>query len=496
MIAVNLDDRRDRRTARNVILLIGDGMGQAHRLAGQLFAAGRTGRLAMDRLPHVGLMGTTCADPGSFVTDSAAAATALATGVKTYNGAIAVDLDGRPRPTILELAKRAGKAVGLVTTCQITDATPAAFGAHVPHRSEHGEIARQYLEASRIDVILGGGAAYWQPAGSPGLVPDGADEPRARSQGTAGDLVVRARQLGYAVATSTAELGAAAARPRLGTASHRATGSRLLGLFAGQELFRQRPEGAGDAYDPPVTLAELTATAIDVLSRNADGFFLMVEESAIDRMAHRNNAPLTLKGVLELDRAVQVALAHAVADPDTLVIVTADHECGGLAIAGSDDPPYPYEPGGGLLDSVLAGEDGPFPVAGDEHGFVMGWATTGHTAAAVPVTATGPGAERLTGAYENTHLFAVMAEAMGLAVPARSRWGPNGAHGRGHRHRKWSNAPGATASSRPSDPLIVNAGRPGAASTISPMAVTVAPMPDAASRIAAKMARGAATSSS
>ncbi len=412
---LDLDHRHDRPAARNVILLVGDGMGQAHRLAGQLLAAGRDGRLAMDRLPHAGLMGTMSADPAHFVTDSAAAATALATGVKTTNGAVAVDPAGRPVPTILELAKRAGKAVGLVTTCQITDATPAAFAAHVPHRSDHGEIARQYLEETGVDILLGGGAAYWYPAGAATPFPADPAEPRERSQGTAGDLIARARSLGYTVATTAAELHAAIGPSVLGTRDS-GLGARLLGLFANQELFRQRSEGEGAAYDPPVSLAELTGAAIALLARNPAGFFLLVEESAIDRMAHRNNAPLTLKGVLELDRAVQVALAHAAAEPETLVVVTADHECGGLAIAGSDDPPYPYEPGGSLLEAVLAGEDGPFPVAGEEHGFVMGWATTGHTAAAVPVTAAGPGAARLAGAYENTHPFAVMAKAMGLGA--------------------------------------------------------------------------------
>jgi alkaline phosphatase len=122
--------------------------------------------------------------------------------------------------------------------------------------------------------------------------------------------------------------------------------------------------------------------------------------------------------VLALDLAVQVALAFAERNPDTLVIVTADHECGGLAIAGSNDPPYPYEPGGGLLDTVLAGEDGPFPIADGPNGFVMGWATTGHTAAAVPITAQGPQAERLSGTIENTDLFAVMADALGVDAAA------------------------------------------------------------------------------
>jgi alkaline phosphatase len=139
-------------------------------------------------------------------------------------------------------------------------------------------------------------------------------------------------------------------------------------------------------------------------------------------MAHRNNAPLMLKGVLELDRAVQVALAFAQRASDTLIVVTADHECGGLAVAGSEDQPYTYEPGGGLLDTMLAGEDGPFPIADADCGFVVGWATTGHTAAPVPITSRGPGAERLTGEIENTDLFPVMTEAMDLAdVLASSR---------------------------------------------------------------------------
>ncbi|MGH2613961.1 MAG: alkaline phosphatase, partial [Thermomicrobiales bacterium] len=119
--------------------------------------------------------------------------------------------------------------------------------------------------------------------------------------------------------------------------------------------------------------------------------------------------------VLELDRAVQVALAFADRSPDTLIVVTADHECGGLTVAGSADQPYSYEPGGGLLDTLIAGEDGPFPVAGSDYGFVLGWATTGHTSAPVPITASGPGAEQLAGSIENTDLFHALAYAMDLS---------------------------------------------------------------------------------
>jgi len=412
--------RRSRETgrrARNLILLIGDGMGQAHRFAGQLFAAGRRGRLAMDRLPHVGTMATLCADPESFVTDSAAAATAIATGVKTANGAVAVDLDGVPHATILELARRSGRATGLITTCQLTDATPAAFGAHVLHRSDQSEIARQYLHETGVDLLLGGGGAYWYPEGAPTPLPNDPTDPRDRALGTAGDLTRDAAERGYAVVTAAGALRTAVRQPSDGP-------RRLLGLFANQEMFRQSAEGEGDRYDPPVSLADMTEAAIDLLSRNPNGFFLMVEEAAIDRMAHRNNAPMTIKGVLELDRAVQVALAFAERDPDTLIVVTADHECGGLAIAGSNDPPYPYEQGGGLLDTVLAGEDGPFPIADATHGFVMGWATTGHTASAVPITAQGPSAERIAGPIENTDLFTIMVDALdvggaGATVDAR-----------------------------------------------------------------------------
>jgi alkaline phosphatase len=390
-------------------------MGQAHRFAAQLLAAGRNGRLAMDRLPYFGLMGTTSLDATSFVTDSAAAATALATGVKTLNGSVSIDANGRERTTILELAKASGRSVGLVSTCQITDATPAAFAAHVPHRANHSEVARQYIERSRVDLILGGGAAHWYPYGAPLPGSFRVGMP-SLGIGSDADLVAVARKLGYEFVTDAAALAASLQRRRQEPAGP------LLGLFAPQEFFVQTEEGFGAIYDPPVALADLTAAAIDILSQNPNGFFLMVEESAIDRMAHRNNAPLTLKGVLELDRAAQVALAFAARAPDTLIIVTADHECGGLAVAGSEDQPYPYEPGGGLLDTMLAGEDGPFPVAGEDYGFVVGWATTGHTAAPVPITSSGPGAEQLTGELENTDLFAVMTAAMDLSgVSARSR---------------------------------------------------------------------------
>jgi len=356
-----------------VILLIGDGMGRVQRDAARLLG----GALAMDAFPFSATVRTGCADPVATVTDSAAAATAIATGVKTYNGAIGVGPDGRSVPTVLELAKRAGKSAGLVTTCQVTDATPAAFGSHVVSRIDQREIARQFIEETRVDLILGGGSRWWYPSETADLL----DDPVI-------DLTVRAQELGYALATSAAELRAVCA-------------SRVLGLFAGDELFVQDPpDGEIARYEPPIALWELTGAALDTLAGNPAGFFLMIEEAAIDRMGHRNNAALAIKGVHELDRAVSVARAFAERDGETLVIVTADHECGGLLFDESfgDDTVL-----GNLADLDLT--------------TCLRWATTGHTEVDVPLNAFGPGAERLTGLLENIDLFTIMVDAMGIKRP-------------------------------------------------------------------------------
>jgi alkaline phosphatase len=405
--------------ATNVILFIGDGTGPAHRLAGQLATVGLDGLLVMDTLPVAGLSGTAPDDPETVVTDSAAGAVALASGVKSYNGAIGVDAERRPVPTILELARAAGKATGLVTTSQVTDASPAAFGAHVESRREQSEIARQYLEESQPDVILGGGEDWWYPEGEAGAFPDNpAEDPEEASKSDKGNLVARAQELGYAYVTSAEELDTA-------------SGPKLLGLFANEEMFQQRPEGQGDIYAPVVSLDAMTQKAIEILSQDPDGFFLVVEEEAIDEMAHSNNAPLVLEAVQELDKAVAVATQFAQDQPDTLVIVTADHETGGLTIEELDDPEEPDEsgPGGSAAmaaatpsamsddEATISGEDGPFPVANSQFAFIMDWTTTGHTAANVPVTAVGPGAENLAGVYPNTHIFEAMMAAMGLEMP-------------------------------------------------------------------------------
>lgn len=252
--------------AENVILFVGDGMGASARDAGRLSKVGLEGELVMDSLPYVGMLSTDSADPEGFVTDSAAAATSLASGIKTYNGAIGLDVDGNRVQTLIERAERAGKSTGIVTTAQVTDATGAAFGAHVTNRSEQSEIARQYIEETGVDVLLGGGEDFWYPEGDPGAFPDSPPEdPDEGSRSNRGNLVERAEELGYEYVNDARGL-------------RRADDGKLLGLFANAEMFQQRTEAEGGAgYDPVVSLRAMTRKAIATLSEDDDGFFLVVE---------------------------------------------------------------------------------------------------------------------------------------------------------------------------------------------------------------------------
>ncbi|MFD0050553.1 alkaline phosphatase [Actinomycetes bacterium NPDC127524] len=377
--------------AKNVIVFVGDGMGAAHREAIRLATAGQTGKLAMDDMPYSGIVHTSSTTP---VTDSAAAATAMASGVKTYNGAIGVDANKKSVKTVLEMAKGAGKSTGLVTTSQITDATPAAFGAHVTDRSKQSDIAKQYLENSKVDILLGGGEDFWYPAGNAGSYEDHpAKDLSEQSKGTQGNLVEEAKKRGYKYVTNANEL-------------KRAKNGKLLGLFANEEMFEQRPEGEGDLYEPVVPLPDMTKKAIDTLSKNKKGFFLMVEEEGTDEMSHENNAEKMIKAGQQLDKSVVIAKEYAKKHPDTLVLVVADHECGGLSIEDVDSKD---ESGDGISK-----EDGPFKVANSGNQFMMDWTTSGHGGVSVPLTATGAGAELLSGTYENTHIFDAIKKAMGL----------------------------------------------------------------------------------
>jgi alkaline phosphatase len=354
--------RRTRPSA--IILFIGDGMGEEHRVAGRWSAVGPTGALAMDAMSFGGWSRTASAN--SSVTDSAAAAAAMATGVKTNNGVISQSPDGYRLMTILERAKAQGMAVGLVTNVQMTHATPAAFAAHVPSRAMMTEIASQMLEAG-VDVMLGGGEDEFLPTTATGCY----SQPGERTDGR--DLVSEAESNGYSYVCNASEL---ASIDPSGT-------THLLGLFADEGMVRP--------FSP--SLAEMAQKAIDILSQDPDGFFLMVEGGQIDWAAHDNLAADVISDTVGLDEAITAAKAFAAVTGDVLVIVTADHETGGMRVD--------------LTSNGTPEEDGPFLMPGGTS-FFVNWLTAGHTGVDVPTTAHGPWSDMLVGAYENTYIHDVM----------------------------------------------------------------------------------------
>jgi alkaline phosphatase len=377
---------------RSVIFVNGDGMSAAHREAARLALKGRFGQLEMNKLAVSGLEATTPNDPSTVITDSAAAATAWATGKKTYNGAISVDPAGKALPYLGREAKKAGKATGLVTTAQVTDASPAAFFSSTPQRSEQSEIARQYLEVSKPDVILGGGEDWWYPAGDPGRFADNPPKDTTeQSKSTKGDLIEEARTKGYTYVSSARQL-------------QQAKGKKLLGLFSNEEMFEQRPEGEGDVYAPDPTLETMTSKALHTLSKNKKGFFLFVEEEGVDEFSHENNGEKMLKSMAALDSTVGMLRKYVAKHPNTLLVVTGDHDCGGLTV---EDTGTTDESGDGI-----SAEDGPFAVAGSSYKFDLDWTTSGHTGVPTPVTATGPGSAALTGLYQNTKVHTVLQQVL------------------------------------------------------------------------------------
>lgn len=354
--------------ARNIILLIGDGMGAEHIKAARWVILGDDSSLSMNNMPVSGLSHTRSAD--NPVTDSAAAATAMASGIKTTNGFIGMDTNLNPVPTILEEAKKQGKAVGLVTTIQITHATPAAFASHVKDRNSMVEIAAQ-MSAEGVDVLMGGGEDEFLPVSDTGCY----QEPGERDDNR--NLIKEAVSGGYTYVCDSTSL--AAVKP--------SSTRKLLGLFA--------DEGMTRPFSP--SLAEMTQKAIDILSNNPNGFFLMVEGGQIDSVSHVNDAANAIRDTVGFYEAVKAAKKYASLRNDTLIIVTTDHETGGMTVSmtrtGSPD------------------EDGPFNMPDGRQFYVL-WSAKGHTAADVPVASQGPFSEMLGGVYENTFIHDVMRDAL------------------------------------------------------------------------------------
>ncbi|GBE30151.1 alkaline phosphatase 3 precursor [bacterium BMS3Bbin04] len=333
----------------NVILLIGDGMGLSHFTAAQYTAVGPEGRLYMQTMPATGLMSVYSND--RLITDSAASGTAIATGYKTNNGVISISPDSVEVQTILEAAHDKGLATGLVATSTITHATPAVFAAHQGSRGNEAAIAVD-MSTAGVDVLLGSGWKHWIPAPA-GTRQDGRN------------LINEMQDVGYTIAHTKEEMLSVDTTP-------------VIGLYG---------RGALAIDDTEPSLAELTAKAIELLSRDADGFFLMVEGSQIDWEGHANDQNELVRKVLLFDLAVAEALQFAVEHGNTLVLVTADHETGGMTLTQ------------GSLDGSRV---------------VVQFATTKHTATPVIVFAYGPDAIQFTGLYDNTDLAVKMGEALNL----------------------------------------------------------------------------------
>ncbi|QMS78002.1 alkaline phosphatase [Aeromonas veronii] len=319
--------------AKNVILFIGDGMGPTVLTATRLFKVGEEGNLEMMKLPRSARIKTFSND--AQTTDSAPSMAAYTTGVKMNNEVIAMSSDtkavapgkdvngnktvnncssdnGKPVPTILELAKAAGKSVGAITTTELTHATPAATYAHICHRDAAYDIAAQavpggagYNSALKdgVDVLMGGGANHWTPYSASNK--GGRNDNR--------DLTAEMKAQGYSYVTTQSELA-------------KVTSGKVLGLFSSKShLDYELDRVAKGAANTQPSLSEMTAKAIDLLSKNSQGYFLMVEGGRIDHALHGTNAKRSLTDAVALDEAVKTALGKVDLN-NTLIVVTADHD--------------------------------------------------------------------------------------------------------------------------------------------------------------------------
>ena len=335
--------KQDNPKVKNIILMIGDGMGVS-----QIYAAYTVnkGILNLEQSAYIGFSKTNSAD--HYITDSGAGGTAISTGVKTNNYSVGVDMHGTPKKTILEMAEIYGLSTGLVATSPITHATPASFIAHQKSRDENLLIAKDFIH-SGIDIFIGGGRAYF--------------ENRDNGVSTS-DLL---RRSGYTIVYELKEI--------------QANDPNNIGCLVADTSLPKLSEGRGNY------LAQATRIALSRLSRNPKGFFIMIEGSQIDWGGHDNDIDYVVSEMIDFDEAIGEAFRFADENPGTLVIVTADHETGGLSII-----------------------DGNIPTGQIKTHF----STTDHTAVMVPVFSYGTGAEEFAGIYENTEIHNKMMKLFGF----------------------------------------------------------------------------------
>jgi alkaline phosphatase len=323
--------------AKNVILFIGDGMGAAHRTAARVMAKGYTGgkansTLAIDRFPYNGLHMTSSLN--SLITDSAPGAHNYSTGNKTNNGMEGVFPDNTAanddNPKIEYLSEFIwrffGKVTGIVSNAFLTDATPAAFIAHTADRGDGTLVAGQYFDlrnTNGLKVLMGGGSYHFIPKSTTG-------SRRTDERNVINDF----KNDGWTYVDTATALNGFTAGPN----------GRLFGLFnldnmnVAFDILKQGDPSVTATFPDQPLLKDLTQKSIDVLKQYPNGFFLMVESAHIDKQAHRMDAERSIYEVIQLDHAVQVAMDFAAQNGETLVIVSADHECAGMALPAVGRP--------------------------------------------------------------------------------------------------------------------------------------------------------------
>ena len=331
---------------KNVILLIGDGMGLPQ-ITGSMYM--NSNYTVFERFKSIGFHKSHAAD--NLVTDSAAGATAFASGVKSYNGAIGVNVKKEAVPTLLELAEKKGMATGLVATSSITHATPASFIAHVAGREEKEKIALSFLE-TEVDIFIGGGLEAFV---------------RRKDER---DLVKELTSKGYQISSFLDEN---ISRLNIKT-------TKNIGYFTANT----EPLPAMEGRDYLQQATEKSLAFLD--GRSDEGFFIMIEGSQIDWGGHSNDTKYIISEMLEFEKVIAEALEFAERDGSTLVVVTSDHETGGFAI----------NPGSRMNDIQGA------------------FTTKSHTALMIPVFAEGPGEELFRGIYDNTEIFYKLKSLMDL----------------------------------------------------------------------------------
>ncbi|WP_250654942.1 alkaline phosphatase [Alkalimarinus coralli] len=321
---------------KNVIMMIGDGMGPQQMGLLENYAVNASTSIYKDqqtglaKMINNGTLGLSSHNPAdSIVADSACSASQLATGEPSLSEAVGLDINGNSVETVLELAKAQGKATGLVSDTRLTHATPAAFAAHRYHRSLENQIAEDML-ANQVDVMLSGGLRYWIPQ----EVNEKGEAYQALVEKTGGavkikskrkdnkNLLNEAEKMGYSLAFNRDDLS-------------QVDNGKLLGLFAysGMQDGIEYTQTKNDPNRTMPGLREMTEKALDILSQDEDGFFLMIEGGRIDWAGHDNDAGTMLHEMLKFDEAVNYVYEWARKRNDTLVLVTADHETGGFGFS-------------------------------------------------------------------------------------------------------------------------------------------------------------------